>query len=255
MKIGIYEQLITQLIQEKLDNDGGRYHVESETLQTSDAALYLSRFLQNVIYSVLEGSFKGKEKLQLQVDLTNALILWLKDYLEDADLSEQLIDARGQLLTALYETENPVASDLKEYVAKVTPLTGLSQSELFTGSNMGLSLESEIKREIRSADEICWLVSFIKWTGIRIFAEELMQYGKSGKKLKIITTSYMGATDLKAIEFLSNIPHCKVKLSYNTGQERLHAKTYIFRLFRKICGWIWAPANLQVYDIETLEGV
>ena len=231
MKTGIYEQLITQLLQEKLEQVKGRYYVESQTLQASDAALYLSRFLQNVIHSVLDGSLKGPEKLQLQVNLSNALILWLKDYLQEEDISEQLIDAKGELLMALYETQNPVAADLKNYVAKVSPLTGLSQSELFTGSNLGLSLESELKREIRSSDEICWLVSFIKWTGIRIFAEDLMQFGKSGKKLKIITTSYMGATDLKAVEFLSKIPNCSVKLSYNTGQERLHAKTYIFRRY------------------------
>jgi len=229
MRSGIYELLITKLFQEKLEQVRDLYYVESETLQPADAALYLSRFLQNILHSILNGSLKGKDKLQQQVKLSNSLILWLKNYLDDTDLSEQLIDVRGQLLTALYETQNPVAADLKEHVSKVTPLTGISQSELFTGSNMGLSLESEIKREIRSADEICWLVSFIKWTGIRIFAEELMQYGKSGKKLKIITTSYMGATDLKAVEFLSTIPHCEVKLSYNTGQERLHAKTYIFR--------------------------
>lgn len=231
MENGIYEQLITKLLQEKLEQVEGRYYVESQRLQASDAALYLSRFLQNVIHSVLDGSLKGADKLQLQVNLSNNLILWLKDYLQEEDISEQLIDAQGELLLALYETQNPVAADLKDHVAKVSPLTGLSQSELFTGSNLGLSLESEIKREIRSSDEIYWLVSFIKWTGIRIFADDLMLFGKSGKKMKIITTSYMGATDLKAVEFLSKIPNCSVKLSYNTGQERLHAKSYIFRRF------------------------
>lgn len=37
----------------------------------------------------------------------------------------------------------------------------------------GLSLESELQREILSADKIYWLVSFIKWAGIRIFQKEL----------------------------------------------------------------------------------
>lgn len=37
----------------------------------------------------------------------------------------------------------------------------------------GLSLESELQREILSAYKIYWLVSFIKWAGIRIFQKEL----------------------------------------------------------------------------------
>lgn len=53
------------------------------------------------------------------------------------------------------------------------PYTRLSQGEIFTGNNAGISLESEIKKEILSYDEICWLISFIKYSGIRIFAEEL----------------------------------------------------------------------------------
>ena len=110
----------------------------------------------------------------------------------------------------------------------IFPLTGLTQSELFCGSNAGLSLESELKREILSSDTIYWLVSFIKWTGIRIFRKELEEFTRSGRQLKVITTSYMGATDAKAVEFLASLPNTQIKLSYNTQRERLHAKSYLF---------------------------
>ena len=228
MKTGLYEELITQLLQDKLSEcEGECYFIERQPLEAADAALYLSHFLQHILHVIFE-SFKVQDKISKQIELSNALIYWLRDYLDNESLTENIIDAKGQLLKALYSTKNPVATDLKAYVNKITPITGLSQSELFTGSNVGLSLESELKREILSSDEIWWLVSFIKWTGVRIFADELKQFTNSGRKLKIITTSYMGATDQKAVNFLGSLPNTEVRMSYNTSQERLHAKSYMF---------------------------
>lgn len=227
---GIYEKIITELIQCKLEShqNSNRFYIYRQPLEPADAALYLSRFLQHILKTVLETFPKEKNKVSRQIEISNALIRWLQGYLEEEELAENLIDSRGQLLRALYSTQNPVAAELKTYVSKITPLTGLSQSELFTGANAGLSLESELKREIMSSDEIWWLVSFIKWTGLRIFTDELKRFAESGRKLKVITTSYMGATDQKAVNFLGSLPNTEVKLSYNTTQERLHAKTYIF---------------------------
>ena len=228
MKTGLYEELITQLLQDKLSEcEGECYFIERQPLEAADAALYLSHFLQHILHVIFE-SFKVQDKISKQIELSNALIYWLRDYLDNEHLTENIIDAKGQLLKALYSTNNPVATDLRAYVNKITPITGLSQSELFTGSNVGLSLESELKREILSSDEIWWLVSFIKWTGVRIFADELKQFTNSGRKLKIITTSYMGATDQKAVNFLGSLPNTEVRMSYNTSQERLHAKSYMF---------------------------
>ena len=200
---GIYEQLITQLLASRLDRD--RFYVGERQLDPSEAAVWLSRFLSRILEYAVGSVAAGDDQLQRQIELANQLLLWLKDHIQDPGfVEENLINSQGNILTALYALDNPLSANLKQYAEDIFPLTGLTQSELFCGSNAGLSMESEIKREILSADSICWLVSFIKWAGIRIFRHELEEFTRSGRKLKVITTSYMGATDAKAVEFLAN---------------------------------------------------
>ena len=100
---------------------------------------------------------------------------------------------------------------------------------MFTGgSNTGLSLESELKKEILSSDRIDLLVSFIKFKGIVILEREFKEFTRRGGQLRVITTTYMGASDYKAIQLLSKLDNTQVKISYNSSNERLHAKAYLF---------------------------
>ncbi len=224
---GIYEQLISQLVEQNLDRES--FYVGERALEAGEAATWLSRFLTRIIEIAMDSVPGGDNRISEQINLSNTIVKWLSEHIRDEELiSENLLDSQGKILTALFDKANPIAADLPKYVESIMPITGLTQSELFCGSNAGVSLETEIKREIQSSDKIYWLVSFIKWAGIRIFKNELESFTRSGKKLKIITTSYMGATDAKAVEFLASLPNTEVKLSYNTNRERLHAKSYLF---------------------------
>lgn len=227
-KNGIYEQLINKLVSSKINElDKEKFYIKQVEIDKSEAARLFSQYLSDVIRFALN-LISGDDSIDKQIELSNKIIFLLKKELNNNEFEEDLIATEARILSAIFSKLNANFSDFEKHLKEITPYTGLSQSELFTGSNAGISLESEIKKEILSSDKVHFLVSFIKWTGIRIFEKELFEFTERGGQLKIITTSYMGATDLKAVEYLSTLKNTEIKISYNTDNERLHAKAYLF---------------------------
>jgi superfamily II DNA or RNA helicase len=228
MQEGLYEQLITKLVSSKLESiDKQQFFIKETIVEKSEAAKILSQYLGGVINIALR-SFDGEHALENQIEVANKVVRFLRDELNNTDFEGDLREVNGRILNAVFSKIDAPFSDFDKHLKEITPYTRLGQSELFTGSNVGVSLESELKKEILSSDKIYFLVSFIKWSGIRIFQKELEEFTKRGNQLKVITTSYMGATDLRAVEFLAGLPNTQVKVSYNTENERLHAKSYLF---------------------------
>lgn len=228
MTQGLYEQLINKLISSKLNElDKNAFYIKETAIDKNEASRILSQYLSSVIQFALN-SISGDESIERQIELSNKMISLLRNELKNEDFDDDLIETNAKILSAIFSKIDAKFSDFDKYLKEITPYTRLSQSELFTGNNAGISLESEIKKEILSSDKVCFLVSFIKWTGIRIFERELKEFTDRGGILKVITTSYMGATDLKAVEYLSSLKNSEIKVSYNTDNERLHAKAYLF---------------------------
>jgi superfamily II DNA or RNA helicase len=149
------------------------------------------------------------------LDLANKVIDLLATHTPTAFSEVQAKVMRAELLLAILQS--PIER----------PDTPLGTSCLMTGTRQDPSLISQLRKEIAGADQVDVLCSFIKWSGVRILEESIRKLTSNGSPLRVITTSYMGATDLKAVEFLRKIPNTNLKVSYDTRRTRLHAKAYI----------------------------
>ena len=220
LKKGIYEQIISDKVNEELEKRKDEIDIKTEEIEREEAKEVLSKHLGDVAKKSLE--FIKNLDIEKQIDICNNIISYLSKEVGDEDIKINNIHKKGEILLSIDEKKNN--SNLKN---KVRPLTPISQSFLFTNSNNEPDLVSELKREILTSDKIDIIVSFIRWTGIRLIKDELIEHTKT-KKLRIITTSYLGASEFKAIKFLSTLPNTEIKISYDTERTRLHAKSYMF---------------------------
>ena len=229
MNQGLYEELVTKLITFKLNElDKETFQVKTTSIDKAEAAQILSEHIGKTIRHAFT-LIKGDNVLENQIEIANKIILFLKDELKKEEFTDDLIETEGKILKAVFTKVDAHFTDLDLHLKEITPYTRLIHSELFTGGNSGTTLESELRKEILSSDKVDLLVSFIKWKGIRILERELREFTSRGGKLRVITTTYVGATDAKAIELLSELENTEIKISYNTGNERLHAKAYLFQ--------------------------
>ncbi len=232
MELGIYESLITEQLKKRLSElDGNRYFIaDDKNLDAAEAVFYLSAHLNKAIANALKVIKVDKKDLLVakQIEITNNLLRYLSEQISQYNFNEDLLDAEGHILQGVLDQLHVEYTDIRLYLKEITPLSRLTQSELFTGGNVGLSLDGELKKEIRSADRVDLLVSFIKWKAIVILKDALEEFTNRGGTLRVITTTYMGATDAKAIDELSKLKNTQIKVSYNTSNERLHAKAYLF---------------------------
>ena len=215
-----YESPINKALEEKIKKLLMDHEVIKHEMESVEAAGILALYIKRALEFGLRHYTKDNE-LQKQLDITNNLINEIGRLTEDNAIEEWLL-TEGQILKAI--AKKPIN---KKLLSDKIPQTSISKSSLFTGSQSEPQVYRELKREIATADEVDLLVSFIKFSGLRLIYDDLVEHTKT-KPLRIITTSYMGATDAKAIEMLAELPNTEVKISYDTNRTRLHAKAYYF---------------------------
>jgi superfamily II DNA or RNA helicase len=221
MKSGLYEHIVNEFLSKNLfDIDNKHKHLSR--LNDADSNDYLAQYLYRVLshaFSEIKGDKAGKTKIDKQIELCNEIV----DILSRYGIETQGLDVSETAEKLMAVLDENLSVDFSR------PDTPLSLGALLTGTRQDPSLVSQLKKEILSSDRVDILCSFIKWSGIRILQEELKEFtSRKGSELRVITTSYMGATDSKAIEFLEGLPHTILKVSYDTRRTRLHAKAYLF---------------------------
>ena len=219
LKQGIYEHIINQETDRKMQEaqQSGLVCVQ-QPIDGAESPQILANYLANAIRQKLEDT----EEQQDRVNLINRIMI-------DAGLldDKQIVKPADLLAEVMTQQQSTLQNQSNSQT--IRPISGFRVSNLFTGGSSILSLGEEIRREIASADEICFIVSFLKVSGVRILLDDLKKFcSREGKRLRIITTTYCGATQAKAIEQLAALPNTEIRISYNTDIERLHAKSYIF---------------------------
>jgi superfamily II DNA or RNA helicase len=216
---GAYENIITKELQgdiSQAENNG--LVCKQEDIDNSEAPSMLAEHINKLVINRLSDESLTAEERK---DFVNSLIEFIGAGNEEKVVDEKMLSA--------------VVSKQEEVRLKVTkqdiirPLTGFRISNLFTGGHSNVPLNVEIERDIESADRISLIVSFLKLSGVNLIYDKLKNFcNQPNHKLRIITTTYCGVTEAKAVERLANLPNTEIRISYNTTIERLHAKTYIF---------------------------
>jgi superfamily II DNA or RNA helicase len=215
IKPGLYEAIITQRLSDALKASGLEH--ERAKLGKNDAPALLAQFLNALTIQTLESVDEDDERTK-QLEVVNAVLATLERF--NPLLGDNKVEISSEFLQGVRA--------IGRNVLPIPPSTPLSQSALFTGAAAKPQLSNELLAEMRSADRVDILVSFIKNSGLRILEEGFKDLRNRNIPVRIITTTYMGATDAEAIERLSAYPNVEIKVSYDTNSTRLHAKAYYF---------------------------
>lgn len=206
---GIYETLRTI----ELDQHVAQIAVESRFGKVDDE--YVDEFLLQHVGGVLRDHLDqhGSKKSKLAL-ITKVM----------AVLEPEFATTHPEIVERLEQ----VSRDPFVIRSLARPEVPLSETALFTNSASGPKLHLELARELDSADSVDLLCSFIKKSGLKHLEEALVEYRDRGRPLRVLTTTYMGATDAVALQRLVADFGAEVRISYDTAITRLHAKAWHF---------------------------
>ena len=208
---GIYESLVTQALELAITEarQAGRT-VQLADLESVESTAMLVRHLATELGRKLGGVAEAE-----RLEVCNRVLAAI-----GADGPEAAVPAR--------EGQRALLAVYRDAAERPRPITPLSLSGLLTGAEGEPRLGSELEAEIATADRIDALVSFVTWEGWRRMRGAFERFALDQRPLRLMTTTYTGATDAEAVEALARLPGAQVRVSFDGRRTRLHAKAWLF---------------------------
>jgi superfamily II DNA or RNA helicase/HKD family nuclease len=106
------------------------------------------------------------------------------------------------------------------------PATPFSQSDLLVNAEGQPNIGSELKAELASVDSVDLICAFVIWTGVRHLRNALAEVVARGGRVRVITTTYMGATEKRAVDELFALG-AEIRVALDARTTKLHAKAWL----------------------------
>ena len=176
---GLYEQVINNALTGELaEIPEARKSVAP--IDKAEASKVLAQYLADVVQKGLDNVLDNGGDISAQIGLTNQIVDLIQNTTKEADFAALGVDRRAEQLFALLRETDPRLAAGKTAADIERPETSIAQSSLFTGAVHEPQMFTELKKEIVSADRIDMLVSFIKWSGLRLIMDELREFTQNG---------------------------------------------------------------------------
>ncbi|MEV6076979.1 DUF3427 domain-containing protein [Streptomyces sp. NPDC052069] len=214
---GLYETLITHRLTKRIKQlDATGWRSIDASVSEESAPHVLSRHIGATVRQVLQGLAPTE-----QVIAANHILESLNTIEGATEWVDLVMEGPRQLL-AVAEQEAPG-------VYAIRPATPLSETALITNSPEDPSLGFELRAELATADRVDLLCAFVKWHGLRVLEQSLSSARDRGIPIRVLTTTYIGATERRALDRLVRDFGAEVKVNYELRSTRLHAKAWLFR--------------------------
>ncbi len=197
-------------------------------LDPHEAPATLARAIHHRMVHALAslGGKKPDDKLLAQLHLANRVLELLRR--EAARGGAEPDDAFAPPARRLLAVVDSAETRLGTGAPPERPAIPLSESDLLVNGRHDLSIGPEIQKELASADRVDLLCAFLKWSGLRLVRPHLEALlARRPGSLRVLTTAYLAGTERKALDELVRMG-ARVKVSYDTGRTRLHAKAWLF---------------------------
>jgi superfamily II DNA or RNA helicase len=84
-----------------------------------------------------------------------------------------------------------------------------------------------LREALQGAEDVHVAVSFLRFSGLSLFLDDLRAFTARGGRLKVIVSTYLNVSQPAAIRVLAGLPGAEVRMQ--TGPQGFHAKYYMFR--------------------------